>query len=136
MKNFKSILVAITLVFGFMTPAFANQFIPNTVNKAQFAKGLKAALMSDNLGIRQGALQQYVRYGQDLNVDQSTVFEIVKIYRNSKDDSMRILSLSALYSINNTWANDFLQRSVKTEKSAWVKEKTYDVLAIHPPTSK
>lgn len=136
MKNLKSILVAITLVFGFLTPVFANNYIPQTVNKVLFAKGLKIALTSDNLGVRQSALQQYVMYGQDLKVDQAAVFEIVKIYRNSQNESMRILALSALSSINNPWANDFLERSVKSEKSTWVKEKTYDVIELHTPTAK
>ncbi|MBL7977773.1 MAG: hypothetical protein JNN12_05475 [Bacteroidetes Order II. Incertae sedis bacterium] len=136
MKNLKSLLVAITLVFGFLTPVFANNYIPQTVNKVLFAKGLKIALTSDNLGVRQSALQQYVMYGQDLKVDQAAVFEIVKIYRNSQNESMRILALSALSSINNPWANDFLERSVKSEKSTWVKEKTYDVIELHTPTAK
>ncbi|HCR48790.1 MAG TPA: hypothetical protein DIW24_04110 [Bacteroidetes bacterium] len=136
MKSLKSFLVAITLVFGFLTPVFANNFIPQTVNKVLFAKGLKVALMSDNLGVRQGALQQYVMYGQDLKVDQATVFEIVKIYRNSQNEPMRILALSALSSINNSWANDFLERSVKSEKSVWVQEKTRDVIGLHMPSAK
>lgn len=99
-----------------------------TMDWSKFSKGVKVALTNDNLGIRQSALQQVIGYGDQLNIDRNSIFEIVKIYRNSTDESTRIMALAALNATQDPWALDFLKRSVRTENSAHVANLTQAVL--------
>lgn len=93
----------------------------------KFSKALKIAIAHDNNGVKLGALQQIAIYGSHLDVD-GAVFDVVRVYRNAKDENERILALSALAKMNNAWAIDFLSRSVRFEKSERVRSITIDVV--------
>ena len=120
----KSILIStLTLTFGLVS---SNTFAQNT-DWGLFSKGLIGAVNSGNHGAKLGAMQQIAIYGSNLDVDR-TVFDIVRVYRNSKNENERILALSALAKIQDSWAMDFLTRSVRFEKSKRVRHHTVDVL--------
>jgi hypothetical protein len=74
-----------------------------------------------------GAIQQIAIYGSHLDVDDA-VFDVVGVYRNSKNENERILALSALGKMKNAWAMDFLSRSVPFEKNDRVRQITIDVV--------
>ncbi|HLE57589.1 MAG TPA: hypothetical protein VJB15_10940 [Rhodothermia bacterium] len=94
---------------------------------ALFSKALINAVESGNHGAKLGAIQQIAIYGSRLNVNP-TVFDIVRVYRNSKVENERILALSALARMRNQWAMDFLSRSVRFETSDRVRRHTIDVV--------
>lgn len=99
----------------------------NQTNWQLFSKGLIQAVDSDNYGAKLGAIQQIAIYGSNLHVNP-VVFDVVRVYRNSKNENERILALSALAKMRNAWAMDFLARSVPFEKSARVRRHTIDVV--------
>lgn len=107
--------------------ATAVQAQNNRTDWALFSKALKIAVAHENNGVKLGALQQIAIYGSHLDVD-GVVFDIVRVYRNSKDENERILALSALAKMNNAWAIDFLSRSVRFERSERVRSITIDVV--------
>ena len=111
------------LMLGFVS---TDAFSQNT-DWSLFSKGLIGAVESGNHGAKLGAMQQIAIYGSNLNVNR-TVFDIVRVYRNSKFENERILALSALARIQDKWAMDFLARSVRFEKSERVKRHTIQVL--------
>jgi len=126
MKQLKSLALA-CLIGLTLTPAvFANNS-PKVQKWDTFSKGIVHAMQSDNDGLRMSALQQISRYGENLEVDE-LVFDIVRIYRNSKDSQARILALSALSSMRNDWAMDFLKRSVRFEKDEHILALTRRVV--------
>jgi hypothetical protein len=92
-----------------------------------FSKALVKAAKHDNHGVRLGAIQQIAIYGSHLDVDDA-VFDVVGVYRNSKNQNERILALSALGKMRNAWAMDFLSRSVPFEKNDRVRQITIDVV--------
>lgn len=92
-----------------------------------FSKGLIQAVESGNYGAKLGAIQQIAIYGSNLDVNP-VVFDIVRVYRNAKDENERILALSALAQMRNAWAMDFLARSIPYEKSIRVRRHTIDVV--------
>jgi len=94
---------------------------------ALFSKALINAVESSNYGAKLGAIQQIAIYGSRLDVDP-TVFDVVRVFRNSKVENERILALSALAKMRNHWAMDFLSRSVRFETSDRVKRHTIDVV--------
>jgi len=94
---------------------------------ALFSEALVNAVESGNYGAKLGAMQQIANYGSNLQVNR-TVFDIVRVYRNSKNENERILALAALAKMRNRWAMDFLARSVPFEKSERVKRHTIDVV--------
>jgi hypothetical protein len=94
---------------------------------ALFSEALVDAVESGNYGAKLGAIQQIAIYGSQLDVNQ-TVFDVVRVYRNSRQENERILALSALAKMRDRWAMDFLGRSVAFEKSPRVRRHTIDVV--------
>lgn len=134
MKKFYALLLASVLTLASVSIALADE-TPSSINTKHFSKSLSIALNSDIQGVRLGALQQYIRYGAVLNVNEGEVFKIVAIYRNSKDTNVRLLALNALNQIQNKWSFDFLERSVRTEKNERVRQATYHAIYQFHTTS-
>jgi hypothetical protein len=78
-------------------------------------------------GLKQSVLQNIIRYGEDLQVDEA-VFEVMSIYRSHPDERVRQLALVALYKMNNSWALSFLERAVKFEKSPKLRKSICAIL--------
>lgn len=95
-----------------------------------FSKALVHALHHENAGVQASALQHIAHYGQKLNVD-AALFDIVRIYRNDKNENTRILALAALHQVGNAWTMDFLKRSTRFENSKRILKHTYAVINAH-----
>jgi hypothetical protein len=80
-----------------------------------FSDNLVAALRSGNHGVRCSALQQVVAYGPRVDV-RAARFEVVRLFRDSPDERVRLLALSALAQLRDGWVADFLARSARFEK--------------------
>jgi len=123
----KSMLAtALVLSVGLLATS-AVQAQNHSTDWAQFSKALKNAAAHDNYGVKLGALQQIAIYGSHLDMD-GAVFDVVRVYRNAKNENERILALSALAKMNNAWAIDFLSRSVRFEQNERVRKITIDVV--------
>ena len=126
--------LALTLAATF-TLTTSTQANPNkNTNWTQFSHALTEAIHYPNAGVQMGAIQQIARYGDQLELSDETIFEIVRIYRSSNDENVRILALMALGKTNDVWAMDFLKRSARFEDSARVLKHTRAVVQAYEHT--
>lgn len=95
-----------------------------------FSNNLVDALQSDMDGLKVAAMQMVIRYGDQVNVDKA-VFDVVRVYRNHKDDNMRRMAVVALRAMQHPWGMDFLERSVRFEKSPAIRHTLQAVVAEH-----
>jgi len=98
---------------------------------AQFSKNLREAIMSDNLGAKTGALGQIIRYGQYLQFQELTVFEVMRLYRDSDDPKVRRMAVVALGNMNNRWAIEFLDMLSRYESDETIKRTMERVVEEH-----
>jgi hypothetical protein len=93
---------------------------------------LEDALASENDGLRQGALRMVIQYGHYMDFGRMAVFDAVRLYRDHPDVRIRRMATVALLQMNDSWAFDFLERSVAFEKDLTVKRTLLAVLAARP----
>jgi hypothetical protein len=79
-----------------------------------FGENLVMALKTDNDGLRLSALQQIVVYGERLDVRDAR-FELVRLFRDHKDERVRMTALNALSKVRDNWVAYFLRRSARFE---------------------
>lgn len=126
MKRFSMLLVVAGL---FLAPAQANTN-PNLDAQAwqRYSDALVVALQSDKADFQQEALRHIIRYGDKLNMD-AAVFDIVRLYRDHEDTRIRRMAVLALAQMDNAWGRDFLQRSLRFEQDATVRQTMRSALA-------
>jgi hypothetical protein len=129
-KNLVTLVAVGLLVFAF-TAVYANENLEN-VDWDAFSENLVVGLKSDNLGVRTSAMQQVIRYADNVNVDDA-IFDIVEMYRSSNDEKVRQLALAAMHKTENAWAMDFLKRNLKFEKSEKLRTAIYHILNDYEP---
>ncbi|MFQ5569294.1 MAG: HEAT repeat domain-containing protein [Rhodothermales bacterium] len=96
----------------------------------QLSKGLIDAIGSDHDGAKQGALRMIIFYGDQLDVS-AAVFDVVRIYRDHEDNRLRRMAVVALGKMKSPWAIDFLERSVRFEKTPSVRQTIQAVVAAY-----
>jgi hypothetical protein len=72
-----------------------------------------------------------IQYADQLTIPRSAVFEIVKVFRSSKDTNERLLTLVTLYKIQDAWAMDFLSRHRRFEKDPRVRQLCCNAVNIY-----
>ena len=124
----KSSIHLMTLVFAILIAfsSYANVVHTNE-NWDAFSKNLVWCMQIKNEGVQTSAMQQIIRYGDRLDVEDA-VFDVVRLYRNHDNEKVRQLALSALHKMQNKWAMDFLKRNVNYEKSPALKKQIYCIL--------
>ena len=95
-----------------------------------FSANLVHALTMDNDGVRVAAMQYIIRYGDKLDVGEA-VFDVMRIYRNHKDDNVRRMAVVALGRMQSDGAIGFLRLSVEYEKSETVRHTIQAVVSEH-----
>ena len=119
MKRFISIFA--TLVFSF-TLMFSNvSFAKERVDWDAFSKNLVKALKTPNTGLQVSAMQKVITYSDKLNISDAAL-ELVRLYRNHKDERVRQLALVTINATNNDWAAGIVKRDYDFEKSAKIKQ--------------
>jgi hypothetical protein len=93
-----------------------------------FSKTLVEALHTQHDGLNEAAMRLIIQYGDQLDVNAG-VYDVMRIYRDHEDVSMRRMAVVALGQMNNRWAIRFLQRSTQFEKSPNVKKTIKAVVA-------
>lgn len=114
-----TLLSALFLVFAFSVRADPPNLTPPPADAdetawTQFGENLVVALKSDNDGLQLSALQHIVVYGDQIDVSDAN-FELVRLFRDNKDDRVRMTALNALSKLNNSWVADFLNRTARFE---------------------
>jgi hypothetical protein len=93
------------------------------------SRALTDALESDSYAFQTAALRMIITYGDDVHVGKSTIFEMVRLYRDNENFAVRRMALVALGAVNDSWANDMMTRSLRFEKDAHLRHTLKAVLA-------
>jgi hypothetical protein len=127
----KLAVLSLVLIFCLSQFVFADETRQlDKVNWEAFSKNIVKGLSIDNDGVKQAALQHIVNYGEYLNVDKA-VFDIVNIYRNSKNEKFRQLAVIALHKMHNEWAMNFLQENLRLETNPAIKKQIVSCFYQH-----
>lgn len=90
----------------------------------QFGENLVVALKSDNDGLQLSALQHIIVYGERIDVSDAR-FELVRLFRDNKDERVRMTALNALSKVRDGWVADFLHRSARYESDPHMASLIY-----------
>ena len=93
-----------------------------------FGKNLVRALASEHEGLKLGAMRLVIQYANRIDVDAAK-FDLMRLYRDHKDDRVRRMAVVALGRIENGWAMGFFQRAQHFEQSESVLNTMRHVLA-------
>ncbi len=83
----------------------------------EYSEVLGGALDSEVEGLRYAALRLAIQYSDDLTLDRSAIHDMAAMYRNHRNDNVRRMAVVALASTDDSWAIDYLKRSVAFEKT-------------------
>lgn len=132
MKRFSFFFAVLALCFT--VTATANPAPNKNVAEATtqqwdaFSKNLVKALTSGHQGLQTAAMSRVVQYGDKVNVDEA-MFEVMSLYRNHDDDSVRRLAVVTLGKMNSDWAINYLKLAERYEKSTTVRRTIHAVVA-------
>lgn len=146
MKRFSALLLAAAVTIGSSGIAQASTFAApdgdeeiasleaqasSAVSEAEwnrFSDSLVDALKNGEHALQNAAMRLVIEYGEQVDVSKAK-FDIVRIYRDGSDMQARRMAIVTLASMNDSWANDFLQRSVRFEQSDTLKRTIRAALA-------
>ena len=111
------VIFALSLVVIGANPVYSQE----NVDWVSFSKNLAANLASENTGVKQSAMQLIIKYSDKLELDDDSIFELVRVYRWEKDVKYRQMALVTLYSLKNKWAMEFIKQSYEFEKNPVLK---------------
>lgn len=83
----------------------------------EFSAVLGDALHSEVEGLRCSALRLAIQYSDDVQLDRSAIYDMAAMYRSHRNDNVRRMAVVALASTDDSWAIDYLKRSVAYEKT-------------------
>ncbi|MDX1532211.1 MAG: hypothetical protein R3362_11845 [Rhodothermales bacterium] len=116
--------LALTLAF----PAQADPPLPTPpapdateAQWAAFGENLVVALQDGNDGVKAGAMQMIIHYGDRLDC-RAAQFDVIRIYRSHPDERMRRLAIVTAGALQSGWAMGFLRMSEPFEKSDILKK--------------
>lgn len=101
--------------------------VPADAEWKLFSRQIVRALQSDHQGLQEGALRMIIQYGDLVDV-KAARFDVIAIYRNSKDNNMRRMAVVALGKMHDRWALGFLRRCADTERCLAVRYTIATVL--------
>jgi hypothetical protein len=120
-----SLVLVLLLLLSTVTVFSAESY--NKTDWDTFGKNLTKALTSDNEGIKRSALQQMIRFHDQVDIKDATI-SILHIYRSHSDLQTRRLALTALSKLNSSLALGYLKLAVEYEKSPVLKKQIMFIL--------
>jgi hypothetical protein len=96
-----------------------------------FNQSLISAVVSDNSGVKEGALVQIAHYGDYMTFPELTVFEVMRMYRDSDDPKMKRLAVVALGNMGSRWAIEFLDMLSEYEPDDTIRRTMESVVRAH-----
>ncbi len=133
-------IAAAILVAGFATPSSAsptgNELLKMPAPATQmtseqwtsFSGSLVAALATDHEGLQQGAMRLALQYSYDVDI-RGALVDVMRIYRNHEEESVRRLAVVTLGSMNSTLAVNYLRLNEAFEDSETIRRTIRAVLA-------
>jgi hypothetical protein len=132
MKNLIFVLiVTLFCVFQFSYAGSKEQM--EKIDWKGFSENLVTGLSIDNDGIRQAAMKHIITYGDYLDVNDG-VFDLVKIYRNHKNDKFRQMAVVALGKVQNKWSMYFLKSNLKFEENENIRRQILHAIYLQKRT--
>ncbi|GMQ81879.1 MAG: hypothetical protein BMS9Abin05_1316 [Rhodothermia bacterium] len=95
---------------------------------SEYGTRLEVALASGHRGLQNSALRLIIAYGENFDLDESAVFNVMRLYRDGDSTRIRRMAVVALAQIDSEWVMKFLERSVRFEKSDQVRHTILAVL--------
>jgi hypothetical protein len=115
-------------VFGLALLAWNNSPAQEReINWKLVSKNLVRALASENEGLRQSAMEIYVRHADRLNIEAS-VYDVMRVYRNHQSPRVKKLALVTLYKMQNKWAIEFLKLDLRFQDDETLKRMVAAIL--------
>lgn len=90
------------------------------INWKRVGKNLVRSLASENDGLRQSAMDFFIQHAHQLDID-AAVYDVMRVYRNHRDERVKKLALVTLYKMQNKWAMEFLKVDLRFQDSAELK---------------
>jgi len=100
-----------------------------------FSDNLVRALASDHEGLKMGAMRLVIQYANRVDVNAAK-FDLMRLYRDHKDNRVRRMAVVALGRIENAWAMGFFERAQHFEQSESVLTTMRYVLAEYEARSR
>ncbi|NUO83629.1 hypothetical protein HUU05_26440 [candidate division KSB1 bacterium] len=100
------------------------------INWKLVSKNLVRSLASENDGLRQSAMDFFVKHSDKLDINDA-VYSVMNVYRNHDDLRMRKLALVTLYKMQNKWAMEFLKVDLRFQDSQELKRMVAAILQEH-----
>lgn len=124
MRKFSSKLIVL-IIIGIVMMGL-HEVNASDINWKAFSKNLVKALKSENPGLQQSAMQMVIRYSDWLDV-KAAEFDVMRIFRNQKNQAVRQLALMALIGMNSNWAVGFLKTQIEFEEDPIIKKQMLTV---------
>ena len=105
------VIFALSILVIGANPVYSQE----NVDWVSFSKNLAANLASENTGVKQSAMQLIIKYSDKLELDDDSIFELVRVYRCEKDVKYRQMALVTLHSLKDKWAIEFIKQSYNFE---------------------
>ena len=105
------VIFALSILVIGANPVYSQE----NVDWVSFSKNLAANLASENTGVKQSAMQLIIKYSDKLELDDDSIFELVRVYRWEKDVKYRQMALVTLHSLKDKWAIEFIKQSYNFE---------------------
>lgn len=93
-----------------------------TVDWEAFSLNLVKAIKSGHPGLQNSAMQQIIRYGDKLNVEDAA-WNISRIFRYDDNPQVRRLAMLALHAINTDKCVGYLCQNAKYEDNPQIKKQ-------------
>lgn len=95
----------------------SNEAAMTSADWSDFSGVLGDALHSEVEGLRCSALRLAIQYSENVQLDRSAIHDMAAMYRNHRNDNVRRMAVVALESTDDSWAIDYLKRSVAYERT-------------------
>jgi hypothetical protein len=96
-----------------------------------YGDNLQDALKTGHEGLQNSALRLIVAYGDQLQLGNDAVVDVMRLYREGTSDQTRRMAVVALGEIDSDLALNYLERSRDFEKSETVQRTINAVVSAH-----
>ena len=115
-----SVVIIVLLV---VTTGISSSQQVQSENWELFSAGIKMALKGENPGLQQSAILLVIKHGEKLDI-KDAVPDMIRCYRNAKDDFSKKLALLAIFQIDKDSAFELLFEQLNAQTADAKQEIT------------
>ena len=115
-----SMLIIVLLV---VTTGLSSSQQVQSENWELFSAGIKMALKGENPGVQQSAILLVIKHGEKLDI-KDAVPDMIRCYRNAKDDFSRKLAILAIFQVDKDSAFELLFEQLNAQTADAKREIT------------